>query len=60
LKSISITTRPRSNSNASALLDGISVALFLTGPRLAPLDLSHSSGSSHSAPPARVVGKSED
>jgi hypothetical protein len=39
LKSISITTRPRSNSNASALLDGISVALFLTGPRLAPLDL---------------------
>ena len=37
MKSISITTRPRSNSNASARLDGISVALFLTGPRIGPV-----------------------
>jgi hypothetical protein len=57
LKSISITTRPRSNSNASALLDAIIAALFLTGPRLVPSDLlPFPSDSSYSASSATGIG----
>src|SRR4029077_2714111 len=43
--------------NASAPLDGISVALFLTGPRLAPVGFNPiPSGSSHSASSATGIG----